>query len=202
MGILLYISTIMKIVIILLTQIIFISCGVNHKKHTVETKNQELKTTGKHTVSDSIGGFDHFVSYFSAIPLLKANFSYNSEEMHKTETDIKSKYRPEGSTIIGRLKPVDGNYFIIYRYPADILLPILEIYNEKGEQTTRFELLDYAWCADELAMNYGRFTILNDTMIFLENYVIHDGDTVITKTNTLNLKQIISAGKMDPGMKE
>ena len=77
---------------------------------------------------------------------------------------MESEFIPEGAALLGRLPSIENKYFIIYTYPADIRLPILEVYNANGEKINQLELYDYMNCDLDQGGN-SKFTITNEFII-------------------------------------
>lgn len=99
--------------------------------------------------NSSLLNIDSSFFYFAQnIPILDSNFTLSSDEDF-THLDVKSKFIPEGAALLGRLKPFSNYEFILYSYPADIRLPILEVYNFKGEKVNERFLYDFEYCSNE-----------------------------------------------------
>jgi hypothetical protein len=167
---------------------VFISCNTQN-----ENNKEQIKTDTIIKKQDTIKTIviDNFNDYVQAIPVLSKNFIYDTELDLDTIYDIVSKFRPDGSSIIGRLKTINQFYPIIYGYPADIFLPILEIYNSEGIKTQNHDLLDYSWCYHEFEGNYGRFIIIDDSTLLLQNYTIEEQDTIIKFEEKLQIDKLI-----------
>ncbi len=161
-----------------------ISCG---------TKSNERKESGLSvvkTIEQKSGSFDSFTDYLEAIPKIKIPTRYSCNNSYEW-INLESKYRPKGSSIMGKLNSINGNHFIIYTYPADITLPILEIYNNEGSKLNQLVLLDMAHCSFEAEDEHSRFTVPNDSLIFLENYKVNDSDTIVVESRTIELKRLL-----------
>ena len=104
--------------------------------------------------------------------------------------EIESKFRPEGSSVMGKLKSMNNKNFIIYTYQADIVLPMLEIYNNEGLKIRQLELLDMGYCSSEFENQFSEFKIQNDSIIILKNFKIENTDTIIEKSEIINLKKL------------
>jgi hypothetical protein len=88
-----------------------------------------------------------FYYFAQNIPIIDSNFTLSSKKEFN-HLDVQSMFIPEGAGLIGRLKPIDNYEFIIYSYPADVRLPILEVYNIKGEKVNEALLYNYGYCGD------------------------------------------------------
>lgn len=86
-----------------------------------------------------------FKSFVQSIPYLDADFYLNNGEDFK-HVNLKNKFIPEGAALIGKLPSIDQYEFIVYSYPADIRLPILEVYNSKGKKVNERALFKYGYC--------------------------------------------------------
>lgn len=86
-----------------------------------------------------------FEAFVAEIPLLEQGMTLKSGE-ELPGVSIETEFIPEGASLIGKLKSIDENHFIVYSYPADIRLPILEIYNSTGEKLNEKVLFGYGDC--------------------------------------------------------
>ncbi len=66
-----------------------------------------------------------FASFVAQVPELDSSFSWSNSDTIEY-LDIKSKFIPEGAGLIGRLPSIDDYSFLIYSYPADTGIPILD----------------------------------------------------------------------------
>ncbi len=103
---------------------------------------------------------DSFKQFVDDIPLLQLPFELStSDPMY--HLNMESKYIPEGAALIGRLKSRLGKHLIIYSYPADIRLPILEVYDNDGKKLNELQLFDYMSCP-MTASGFSRFIIRSE----------------------------------------
>lgn len=111
-----------------------------------------------------------FIAFVDSIPIVRLkNFELNSDQDFE-HVDLKSKFIPEGAALIGRLIPLKRHEFIIYSYPADIRLPILEVYNANGEKVNQRELFQYDSCPLELGGHHNVKLSEDFTQLYLETY--------------------------------
>lgn len=115
--------------------------------------------------------FEQFVAEIPLVPVRVELHSYNPIK----HIEIKSPHIPEGAALFGKLKSMDGYHFIIYTYPADIRLPILEVYDNDGIKLMEKQLYRYNGCP---ATNSGGSTIIikNQEMIVMQTFCdVYDG---------------------------
>ena len=134
--------------ILFLTVTIFVGCFNNR------CSGDEKGCAVVNADAPSLLNVDSSFLYFTqTIPILDSNFTLSNEDEFK-HLDIKSKYIPEGAALIGKLHAI-GNYeFIIYSYPADLRLPILEVYNSKGEKVNEHVLYNFEYCNTDFQNNH------------------------------------------------
>jgi hypothetical protein len=88
-----------------------------------------------------------FRQFVDSIPILNQKFKLDSDSSF-THFELQSNFIPDGAALIGRLLPLDNHEFILYSYPADLRLPILEVYTSLGEKVNQRELFLYSTCDD------------------------------------------------------
>ena len=93
-----------------------------------------------------------FASFVAQVPELDSSFSWSNSDTIEY-LDIKSKFIPERAGLIGRLPSIDNYSFLIYSYPADTGIPILEVYNEVGEKVNQRELFVMGDCPSILSLS-------------------------------------------------
>ena len=86
-----------------------------------------------------------FQGFVNSIPILDSNFSLSNKKDFE-HINLHSKFIPDGAGLIGRLNSIDNYAFIIYSYPADVRLPILEVYNSDGAKVNQKLLFKYGYC--------------------------------------------------------
>ena len=127
--------------------IVVILVGCFNSRCSLETGVEECYAAVVPDNSTLLNIDTSFYYFAQNIPILDSNFKLSSNEDFN-HIGIQSKFIPEGAGLIGRLKPIDNYEFIIYSYPADVRLPILEIYNFRGEKVNEALLYNYGYCED------------------------------------------------------
>ena len=107
-----------------------------------------------------------FEQYVDSIPLLPLPFELSTTDAI-THVSMKSHFIPDGAAIIGKLPSKNGRHLIIYSYPADIRLPVLEVYDHRGKRTHSVELVNYGACPITDNGYYG-FRLANYEVIYRE----------------------------------
>lgn len=108
-----------------------------------------------------------FEQFADSIPQLELPFELStSDEIEYVESN--SRFIPEGAALIGKLKSQSNKWLIIYSYPADIRLPILEVYDNNGKKLHEIQLFDYGSCP-VTSSGYSKFVIENEKEIYKEN---------------------------------
>ena len=137
------------VIIVLFISGIIWSCG---NKDSGEEVNNLTKTP-----------FEQFVD---SMPLIRLPFELSTSDEIQ-HVNLNSEHIPEGAALVGKLQSKNGTHFIIYSYPADIRLPILEIYNSTGEKINEILLFDYVSCP--LTSNgYSKFIVKSYNAIYKE----------------------------------
>lgn len=187
-------KTISQTILFIAISIIFNSCFSSNEGISTEIeKNMEMNIDTNQNSLDIITTKEEnelFLAYFYSIPKLENNFTLNSNKGFKHFDEINSEFKPEGASIIGRLDTNNNTFPIIYSYPADIRLPIIELYSPTGEKKNEFQLFDYNFCANlEHDENFCLFRIINQTEFEIlnlkENKLHNKIDTVEVKTISL-----------------
>ena len=129
-----------------------------------------------------------FLNFIDQIENLKIGYSINCNERFKHQ-DIENEFIPDGASLLGKLKSFDGHHFIIFTYPADIRLPILEVYDDNGLKKLEKQLFDYSACGFESPNTASSFSIIDDSTIKIQNFKTDD-ETII-KTEIVDLNEII-----------
>lgn len=129
-----------------------------------------------------------FKDFYSSIQILESGFTLIDGGAINFQ-EIESPFVPDGASLIGRLKNNKIGFPIIYAYPADIVIPILELYNSEGEKINQFELFDLQYCSNiEIPQQHCEFKVIDDSTIVLSNFSLDEFQTRRTKsTDTLRL---------------
>lgn len=103
-----------------------------------------------------------FASFVAQVPELDSSFSWSNSDTIEY-LDVKSKFIPEGAGLIGRLPSIDDYSFLIYSYPVNTGIPILEVYNEVGKKVNQRELFVMGDCSSILSLSdFHRFYLSAD----------------------------------------
>jgi len=128
----------------------FASCSV--KSETDDTENE----------------LPSFEQYVEEIPLISERVELRSSSLIK-HVDIESDFIPEGAALFGKLNSINGYHFIIYTYPADVRLPILEVYDNEGNKINEKQLYRYGSCP--VTNSGGSTAIIKDReMIIMQTF--------------------------------
>lgn len=130
-----------------------------------------------------------FEKYVERITLIKSNYSLSCDEGFE-HLKLTSEFIPEGAGIIGKMKSINDYHFIIYSYPADIRLPILEVYNLEGKKINEKQLFNYHACSFDSEETSSRFTVKNDSTIIIET--INRNDNFVLESETVKLYELIN----------
>lgn len=124
--------------------------------------DDEEKRTTPHVQASIVEQDLSFASFVAQVPELDPSFSWSNSDTIEY-LDIKSKFIPEGAGLIGRLPSIDDYSFLIYSYPVNTRMPILEVYNEVGEKINQRELFITGDCPSILSMSdFHRFYLSAD----------------------------------------
>ena len=179
-----------NIFIFFIASIILYGCS-HSKKNNVISDNKVADSITESIVPKSADSPESFLDYIKKIEKIDIPVTYTCQDNLKHIDDLESKFIPDGAAIMGLVNSIDKCHFIIYSYPADIRLPILEVYSNKGEKVKEVTLLDIESCPFDDENLISRFDILNDTTIRLENISIQETDTTIVDSRTISLSELI-----------
>jgi len=137
---------------------------------------------------------ESFIEYFNKIPILETGYKATCYNTNFETIKIESDFSPSQAPILGKLLPISNDYyFIVYVYAADIPLPILEIYNVKGEKVKEFQLFNYGFCTDLLFDNQSSsFEVLSNERIVITSFLENSDSLEIVQADTINLVNEIS----------
>lgn len=111
-----------------------------------------------------------FLAFVDSVPIVRlTGFELNDDNAFE-HVDLKSKFIPEGAALIGRFLPFKHHEFIIYSYPADIRLPVLEVYNSNGEKVNQHALFLYGTCPLDLEESHKVKLSKDFSKLYLETY--------------------------------
>jgi hypothetical protein len=134
-----------------------------------------------------------FEEYVNQIPVLPIGYSKSCSGDLEIMDLIDTCYTPEGAQIIGRMQSINNVHFIIYAYPADILLPVLEVYNAFGKKMHEQPLLEPGICASTDASTDGtsEFTLISETAIETKSVYTHNAYNSSANFDTIHLEEFI-----------
>ena len=145
--------------ILILATVSMISCNTSVKNEKLKnSKILDEKSTVKSISNSSslqatITTFQEYINFMATVQLplmITCNNPYfPTYEMYRNN-EYGANFKPDGATIIGKLQSNDKFAAIIYSYPADISLPILETYNISGAKIDELQLLNYPRCINDV----------------------------------------------------
>ena len=159
----------MKLIIIIsiLGLTILLSCGQTTVKK-VETENQIENDDNKEF------SFDDYLTVIPNIKLpldLKCEVELNGSTLKFDRTTI-AKFGQENSRINGKIAVTDNFTAILYLYPADIVLPIIQTTDRQGKKISELKIYE-RWCGeDELSWGTSWAKISKDLTITLSDSAI------------------------------
>jgi len=100
-----------------------------------------------------------FIKFISLLPIIKLPYEINCEKCcdHPKmdyENPLIQKFRPEGSAIVGLVKKTDDKVILLVTYPADVLVPSIEVYDLEGKLTGKMDFMT-GYCGGDFEY-YGR----------------------------------------------
>lgn len=144
---------------------IILGCGqTTYKKVETENENDVYKEIS----------FDNYLTAIpeTKLPLdLKCEVELNGSTLKFDRTTIE-KFGPENSRIYGKIAVTDNYTAIIYLYPADIVLPIIQTTDKQGKKISELKIYE-RWCGeDEFSWGTSCANISKDLTITLSDSVI------------------------------
>lgn len=111
-----------------------------------------------------------FLAFVDSIPIVRlTGFELNDDNAFE-HADLESNFIPDGASLIGRFPPFNQHEFIIYSYPADIRLPVLEVYNSNGKKVNQRALFLYGTCPLDLEENHKVKLSKDFSKLYLETH--------------------------------
>jgi hypothetical protein len=102
------------------------------------------------------------------------------------ENEIIKKYGSDNSLIYGKLAEKENYTVIMYLYPADVALPIIQTNNKKGEKISSLNLYEISCWEDDTISETSWFKINKDLSIELgdssASFVRNDNGDIIEST--------------------
>jgi len=133
----------------------------------IDRKNISLIKSIENTSSVKEKKWDsEFQEYLDLIPDIQLPIKFVCDSGFtisdiNSENDIIQKYKPEGTTIIGKLYQDSNEVALLYGYPADIFFPIISVFDKKGIQIRTQKIFKLGDCnGDEgfISTTFGTIT--------------------------------------------
>jgi hypothetical protein len=167
---------------------LIILSGCNNQGKTVNEKDSQTKesnTSGiKLNNNQSIDTITTFDNYIGLMPSLMIPVKITCDDQPYPIPDLYNNrsygrmFRPEGAAIIGKLRTTNKYVAIIYAYPADISLPILETYTLEGVKLDQLQLFNLSSCVTD----FNDTIETNSSFLIFENFDIKIIDSIFNTT--------------------
>ena len=150
----------MKRYITLLTIFILFSCD---KK--VNKVDSDLGENVEVIIDDSLRTANpeqiKFRDYLDRLPQLNLPFKFSCDSglvwpKIDYENNVIKKYKPDGAGILGKIYQRDNLVGILYTYPADKIFPVIQIFDDEGNELQTIDLFELRNCVSD--MNYYAVT--------------------------------------------
>lgn len=180
---------------------ILLGCGQTTEKQAENETETRTETDNKKEIS--------FDDYLTAIPEtklpldLKCDIELNGSTLTFDRQTIDT-YGQENSRINGKIAVTDNFTAIIYLYPADIVLPIIQTTDRQGKKISELKIYE-RWCGED-GFSWGTSwaTISKDLTITLSDSAIiykrNDEGQIIEESKTTEVRhrkfQIDNNGKI------
>ena len=165
-------------------------CGQTSNKQAKTTNNEDVreqsniaKPQEKMTIEQKV-----FDEYLKAIPVVKFPLHFKCEiEPNVPNSDIDrstiAKYTREHSDIYGKFAITENYAAIIYLYPADVVLPIIQTSDREGNKISELTVYEQYCGADEFFWSTSWATITKDLTITLSDSTVsydrnHKGEII------------------------
>ena len=149
----------MKKVFFILLVLTFVSCR-RARPIDATIKAVELQSDVKEIDTLSNAEFDKikFRDYVERIPQIDLPLKFSCDSglvwvKIEYENNVIMKYKPEGAGILGKLFQEVESVGIIYTYSADVVYPIVHIYNMNGDEREKVNLFELRDCVSDLNYN-------------------------------------------------
>lgn len=125
-----------------------------------------IKAIEKEKKQNSIKWESEIQLYLDLIPKIELPIDFNCENGFDIpeldyDVDLIKKYKPEGTTIIGKLYQNKEEVAILYGYAADIFYPLISVIDKSGKESRETRLFELRNCGDDAgyeATTYGTIT--------------------------------------------
>jgi len=138
-----------------------------------------------------------FVDYLKAIPEIKFPLQFKCEvEPNVSNSNIDrtviEKYAGEHLSIYGKITVNENYVAVIYLYPADVILPIIQTSDMQGNKISELIVYDRYCGADEFSHTISWAVITEDlTIILSDSTVMYDRNykgEIIEETKTTQVR--------------
>jgi len=190
------------IILSILGLTILFGCG-----QTTEKKVQtETESRNENVVKNEVTFDDYLTAIPEAkLPLdLKCEIELNGSTLNFDRTTI-DKFGQENSRINGKIAETENYTAIIYLYPADIVLPIIQTTDRQGNKISELKIYE-RWCGeDEFSWGTSWANISKDLTITLNDSAIiykrNDKGEIIEASKTTEVRhrkyQIDNKGRIN-----
>jgi hypothetical protein len=169
---------------ILLLTLLGLSCCASDKKETATTKRQEITSAN-----------NEFVKYLELLPTVSLPFETNCGKCcHHSKIDydneLINKFKPEGAAIVGLVSRTENRAVILFTYPADLIIPSLQVYDLQGNLTGDMTFMSN-YCGGEPGFYSTQFFRINKDISLSEIDTLYETtfDSVTYETvDTTNIK--------------
>lgn len=127
-----------------------------------------------------------FEQFVDSVPTLELPYELSTDD-EMIHYNNPSSHVPEGAALMGKLPSLENVHLIVYSYPADIRLPVLELYSKDGTKLNDIQLFKYS-CPLESSWN-SKFLITKDYKIYIDK-ICDIYDSQIDK-DTINIKGLL-----------
>ena len=145
---------------------IFISCNPIQEEHDGAIINIESETVG-----DSELTFNEYLNAISSVRLplkMSCDVALDGSTLGFDDRIIE-KYGPENSRIHGVLAQTENFIAILYLYPADVSLPIIQTTDRQGKKISELQLYERFCGEDEYYLGYSWAEISKNLTITLSD---------------------------------
>lgn len=181
---------------------ILFGCGQTTEKKAESQTETQIETDSKKEIS-----FDEYLTVIpeTRLPLdLKCEVELNGSTLDFDRATI-DQFGQENSRINGKIAVTDNFTAIIYLYPADISLPIIQTTDRQGKKISELKIYE-RWCGeDEFSWGTSWANISKDLTITLSDSAIiykrNDEGEIIEESKTTEVRhrkyQIDNKGRIN-----
>jgi hypothetical protein len=143
-------------------------------------------------------GTIEFSDYVNRLPQINLPFKFSCDSglvwpKIDYENEVIKKFKPEGAGIIGKVYQSEKSVGILYTYPADIMFPIIQIFDLRGQELRRIELFEEGNCMpDENYSAVTRGQITSDLQLISWIEIINCDEGKKCDTTRSNLRRVVN----------